>query len=600
MAENINNEGSASGSGSGSGNGNGGFWSAATTQSTAATTLATAATTQATSGSGSGSGSGNGNGGFWSAATTQSTSATAATTIGGGNPSLSSTVATVATAATTIAAAGPAGTVTFTSDNYSTATCIMTPSNTVYAPMNLGTITFPFTFNPQMINGLNANGQGVSFSLPQGEIEGSFIFTTQDCVFTKTVVRPATAATAATTQATNATAATTLATPATTLATLATTLATPATTQITSGSGSGSGGGVGEQSPTAATTLATAATTLATAATTQATLATNATASPIATTLAPEVAYLNIEDNVEGNINVIENGYGVTFTINTTGVREGTLINFVFTGNLIMDEDFVRMEYIDGPLQVRVGPSGTAEVKAELNRNIEGYRNETLGIELKTPDEDGNNTRRLSHSVTINAHDNGTAATAATTLATAATTLATPATTLATPATTQTTSGSGSGGGVGETLATTLATAATAATTLATPATTLATAATTQATSGSGSGSGSGGGEAQQSPTAATTLATNATAATTQAAPDQNFTFRKCGELEGGGPEVIIIEGQQWLETYGSLPISGDALEHRETRECYDYLGGTVDSASSDVREYTLNGCTCEGGGKEV
>ena len=566
MAENINNEGSASGSGSGSGNGNGGFWSAATTQST---------------------------------------SATAATTIGGGNPSLSSTVATVATAATTIAAAGPAGTVTFTSDNYSTATCIMTPSNTVYAPMNLGTITFPFTFNPQMINGLNANGQGVSFSLPQGEIEGSFIFTTQDCVFTKTVVRPATAATAATTQATNATAATTLATPATTLATLATTLATPATTQITSGSGSGSGGGVGEQSPTAATTLATAATTLATAATTQATLATNATASPIATTLAPEVAYLNIEDNVEGNINVIENGYGVTFTINTTGVREGTLINFVFTGNLIMEEDFVRMEYIDGPLQVRVGPSGTAEVKAELNRNIEGYRNETLGIELKTPDEDGNNTRRLSHSVTINAHDNGTAATAATTLATAATTLATPATTLATPATTlatpattQTTSGSGSGGGVGETLATTLATAATAATTLATPATTLATAATTQATSGSGSGSG--GGEAQQSPTAATTLATNATAATTQAAPDQNFTFRKCGELEGGGPEVIIIEGQQWLETYGSLPISGDALEHRETRECYDYLGGTVDSASSDVREYTLNGCTCEGGGKEV
>ncbi|MGY8866558.1 MAG: hypothetical protein ACKVJK_13155, partial [Methylophagaceae bacterium] len=133
-------------------------------------------------------------------------------------------------------------------------------------------------------------------------------------------------------------------------------------------------------------------------------------------------------------------------------------------------------------------------------------------------------------------------------------------------------------------------------TTLATPATTLATAATTQATSGSGSGSG--GGEAQQSPTAATTLATNATAATTQAAPDQNFMFRKCGELEGGGPEVIIIEGQQWLEIYGSLPISGDALEHKETRECYDYLGVVGESASSDVREYTLNGCTCEG--KEV
>ena len=110
----------------------------------------------------------------------------------------------------------------------------------------------------------------------------------------------------------------------------------------------------------------------------------NGNAETVATTLEPEVAYLNIEDNVEGNMNVNENGSGVTFTINTTGVREGTIINFVFTGNLVMEEDFVRMEWIDSPLQVRVGQSGTAEVKAELNRNIEGYRNETLGIELKT------------------------------------------------------------------------------------------------------------------------------------------------------------------------------------------------------------------------
>ena len=527
-------------------------------------------------------------------ATTQSTSATAATTIGGGNPSESYTVATAATAATTIAAAGPAGTVTFTSDNYSTATCIMTPSNTVYAPMNLGTITFPFTFNPQMINGFNSLGQGMSFSLPQGEIEGSFRFTTNDCVFTKTVVRPATQATAATTLATLATTQATLATTMGTNATAATaattnatapttapTNATAATTPYMGGSPTGA---------TAATTLATAATTLATAATT---LATNATVSPIATTLAPEVAYLNIEDNVEGNINVNENGYGVTFTINTTGVREGTLIDFVFTGNLIMEEDFVRMEYIDGPLQVRVGPSGTAEVKAELTRNIEGHLNETLGIELRTPDEDGNDTGILSHSVTINAHDNGTAATtlatAATTLATAATTLATPATTLATPATTLATA------------ATTNATAATSATTetgggdpsadytvgpgwtdatYATAATTLATAATTNAT-------------------AATSATTDATEATTQSIVS-GLLYAQCSVNGQLTPETeVIFDAQEFQDKFGTLNQGTYGEEIQDlylgnTDTCYSYVNTTPEPANTSLQGgWSLGGCNC-------
>ena len=538
-----------------------------------------------------------GGAGAMTIATTQSTSATAATTIGGGNPSESYTVATAATAATTIAAAGPAGTVTFTSDNYSTATLLMTPSNTVYAPMNLGTITFPFTFNPQMINGLNANGQGMSFSLPQGEIKGSFRFTTNDCVFTKTVVRPATQATAATTLATlattqatlattmgtNATAATTLgtnATAATTQATLATTLgthATAATTPYMGGSPTGA---------TDATTLATAATTLATAATT---LATNATVAPIATTLAPEVAYLNIEDNVEGNINVNENGYGAMFTINTTGVREGTLIDFVFTGNLVMEEDFVRMEYQDGPTQVRVGPSGTAEVKVELTRNIEGYRNETLGIELKTPDEEGNNTGRLSHSVTINAHDNGTAATAATTLATAATTLATAATTLATPATTLATA------------ATTNATAATSATTetgggdpsadytvgpgwtdatYATAATTLATAATTNAT-------------------AATSATTDATEATTQSIVS-GLLYAQCSVNGQLTPETeVIFDAQEFQDKFGTLNQGTYGEEIQDlylgnTDTCYSYVNTTPEPANTSLQGgWSLGTCNC-------
>ena len=475
---------------------------------------------------------------------------------GAGAITIATTQSTSATAATTIAAAGPAGTVTFTSDNYSTATCIMTPSNTVYAPMNLGTITFPFTFDPQVIYGINSIGQGIAYSLPQGEIEGSFRFTTNDCVFTKTVVRPAT----------NATAATTLATPATTQATLATTMgtnATAATTNATAPTTAPTNAtaattpymGGSPTGATAATTLATAATTLATAATT---LATNATVSPIATTLAPEVAYLNIEDNVEGNINVIENGYGVTFTINTTGVREGTLIDFVFTGNLIMEEDFVRMEYIDGPLQVRVGPSGTAEVKAELTRNIEGHLNETLGIELRTPDEDGNDTGILSHSVTINAHDNGTAATAATTLATAATTLATAATTLATPATTL----------------------ATPATTLATAATTLATAATTNAT-------------------AATSATTDVTEATTQSIVS-GLLYAQCSVNGQLTPETeVIFDAQEFQDKFGTLNQGTYGEEIQDlylgnTDTCYSYVNTTPEPANTSLQGgWSLGTCNC-------
>ena len=507
-------------------------------------------------------------------ATTQSTSATAATTIGGGNPSLSSTVATVATAATTIAAAGPAGTVTFTSDNYSTATCIMTPSNTVYAPMNLGTITFPFTFNPQMINGLNVNGQGVSFSLPQGEIEGSFRFTTNDCVFTKTVVRPATQATAATTLATLATTQATLATTMGTNATAATTLGTNATAATTLGTNATAA----TTQATLATTLgtnATAATTLATAATT---LETNATVPTIATTLAPELAYLNIEDNVEGNINVIENGYGAMFIINTAGVEEGTLIDFVFTGDLIMDEGFIRMEYIDGPTQVRVGPSGTAEVKVELTRNFEGYRNETLGITLKDRDSNGNLTGRLSHSVTINAHDNGTAATAATTLATAATTLATPATTLATAATTNATAATSAttetGGGDPSADYTvgpgwTDATNATAATTNATAATTLATVATTSPTLATQATIDDGGGQ------------------------EEVYQFIDCDEGAGFEPETVQFSLTDWDEaTGGMMPDPETTVFSAIMEKCFRFDSIQMGTGAR-LGKFDIGGCAC-------
>ena len=87
-------------------------------------------------------------------------------------------------------------TVLFTSNNYSSGTCVFTPSDPNHAQRNLGSITFPYTFDP------------LQHFLPQGIIEGNFVFTTSGCVFTKTVARLATT-TLATTQPTNATAATT-------------------------------------------------------------------------------------------------------------------------------------------------------------------------------------------------------------------------------------------------------------------------------------------------------------------------------------------------------------------------------------------------------
>jgi hypothetical protein len=118
-------------------------------------------------------------------------------------------------------------TVLFTSNNYSSGTAVFTPSDPNYTETNLGSIAFPYTFDP------------TQFGLPQDIIEGNFVFTTSGCVFTKTVARLATT-TLATTQPTNATAATTQPTtteattqPTTTLATTQPTNATAATTQPT-------------------------------------------------------------------------------------------------------------------------------------------------------------------------------------------------------------------------------------------------------------------------------------------------------------------------------------------------------------------------------
>jgi len=107
-------------------------------------------------------------------------------------------------------------TVTFTSNNYSSGTCLFSPTDPNYAVTDLGSITFPFIFDP---------GQ---YGLPNNIIEGSFVFTTAGCEFTKTVVRPATNATNATVAPTSATSATTMATP--TSATNATVPPTIATT----------------------------------------------------------------------------------------------------------------------------------------------------------------------------------------------------------------------------------------------------------------------------------------------------------------------------------------------------------------------------------
>ncbi|MDA8988638.1 hypothetical protein N9F93_00020 [bacterium] len=545
-------------------------------------------------------------------------------------------------------------TVLFTSNNYSSGSCVFTPSDPNLVQRELGSITFPYTFDP------------LQHYLPQDAIEGTFVFTTSGCVFTKTVTRPATSAT---TQATSATA---------------------ATTQATSGSGSGggSGGGSGETLATAATTLATAATTQATAATTQATNATNATFPPttlatVATTVAPLPRYEILDDNTDGGAEI---GEVFQFRVATTNVREGVSVGFNYVeGDL--GNSFRRVEEGGEPFEgepqfIRIGPDGVGILHLEVLKAAGNIQ-----IRLEPTDTDGNTTRDLQHLVKLlepaatAATTQATAATEATTLATsatAATTQATAATTLATNATAATTqatsgSGSGSGGGSGETLATaatTLATNATAATTqatsgsgsgsgggsgetLATAATTLATnataaptnatEATTQATSGSGSGSGggeteataattlatnatnataaptnateattqatsgsgsgSGGGETlataattlATNATEATTQATNATEATTQAIPENNYLFTRCSELASEGPEQIILSGGEWEIYYGELPVTGDTMEHRDTMDCYDFTSGTPDGPNADIREYTRNLCVCEG-----
>ena len=97
-------------------------------------------------------------------------------------------------------------TVLFTSNNYSSGTAKFTPSDSNFTLTDLGSITFPYTFDP------------TQFGLPDHVIEGNYEFTTGGCIFNKNVARLATT-TLATTQATMATSATTQPTAATTQAT---------------------------------------------------------------------------------------------------------------------------------------------------------------------------------------------------------------------------------------------------------------------------------------------------------------------------------------------------------------------------------------------
>lgn len=126
-------------------------------------------------------------------------------------------------------------TVLFTSNNYSSGTAKFTPSDPNFALTDLGSITFPYTFDP------------TQFGLPDYVVEGNYEFTTSGCIFNKNVARAAT---------TPATSATTLATEATTQATAATTAATTGTTQATAAT---TGATQATQATTAATTGTTAA-----------------------------------------------------------------------------------------------------------------------------------------------------------------------------------------------------------------------------------------------------------------------------------------------------------------------------------------------------
>ena len=488
-------------------------------------------------------------------------------------------------------------TVKFTSTNYSAGTCVFTPSDANHSETNLGSITFPFTFNP------------LAFSLPQDIIEGSFEFTTDGCVFTKTVVRSTPApTTAATTLATNATAATTLATNATTLATtqatLATTLATNATTLATNA--------------TAATTLATSATeaptTLATNATAATTLATNATELP--------PGYTSLGDDSNGEAEV---GAVFQLRISTQGVREGVLAQFKFEGTSSdaaqYDKHFVRVnedgsQFKEDPLRVMIDADGNGDIYIQVNQ-----AGVPLEITLDRQDNEGNETGELTHSVKLIERDEDspvteattvkdeegdgpnttattrepegepipTAGTNATTLATNATTLATNATTLATEATTLATEATTvkteattiapigeKGGEPVETEATTMGTIGTNATTLATEATTLATEATTLATE-------------------ATTLATEAT--TTEEAPHGgNYLFTHCMyEGEPGDPSnTIIIDAGEWeTEFPGTTPRLATTLYDGEQRICYGYTETTPVKATRALPEFGLDKCVC-------
>ena len=320
-------------------------------------------------------------------------------------------------------------TVTFTSTNYSAGTCVFTPSDANHSETNLGSITFPFTFNP------------LAYSLPAEIIEGAFEFTVGGCVFTKQVARSATSATSATTQATNAT-----------NATVPPTNATAATTQ---GSGSGSGGGSGETQATAATTLASAATVPPTSAT--------------EATTEIQARYNVIDDTTEDNSAKV--GTTFAFRIETSGVREGTTGTFTYLKGAPENGNASRAGGPEG--QPFEGEPGTFTIDANGIGSIFIKVEKAVGdveIQLERLDNDGNATRELvsdSIKLVTDGEEPGPV-TAATTLATEATN-ATEAPTSATDATT-------------------LATSATVAPTLATEAT----AATTQASSGDGSGFGDG------------------------------------------------------------------------------------------------------------
>ena len=434
-------------------------------------------------------------------------------------------------------------TVTFTSTNYSAGTCVFTPSDANHSETNLGSITFPFTFNP------------LAYSLPAEIIEGAFEFTVGGCVFTKQVARSATAATAATTLAT-------LGTIPGTLATFGTN-ATAATTQASSGSGSGSGGGSGE-------TLATAATTLATVP--PATIATEATT---LATAAP-ARYNVIDDTTEDNAAKVDSTFA--FRIETSGVREGTRGTFTFIegspegGNTERAGGPEGEPYEGEPGTFTIDANGIGSIFIKVRKDSGNVQ-----IQLDRLDEDGNGTRELVSDrikLVTDGEEPGPV-TAATTLATEATnateapTSATAATTLATNATEAPTNA---------TAATTLATSATAAPTAETNATnaTMAPIVTeaTEATEATTINEATQATEATVTPTeatnatvaptsatAATTLATNAT---TQATEGTEATQATVTPTEGTNATIKPTTPTEGTEATAAPTLATEATNATE------------------------------------